>query len=42
MDTKGLKLFVLFFCSLFITVFMQQNEMAKKPIYLNTAYTFKE
>lgn len=42
MNLKLTKLTVLILCSLFLMAFMPKSEMAKKPIYLNTAYSFKE
>jgi beta-glucosidase-like glycosyl hydrolase len=42
MKLKLSKFLVLFLGSLFVVAFMPQREMAKKPIYLNTAYSFKE
>jgi beta-glucosidase-like glycosyl hydrolase len=42
MKNKLSKLSFLVLCSFVIMAFMPQSEMAKKPIYLNTAYSFKE
>jgi beta-glucosidase-like glycosyl hydrolase len=42
MKNKLSKLSFLVLCSFAIMAFMPQSEMAKKPIYLNTAYSFKE
>ncbi|MBN2172854.1 MAG: glycoside hydrolase family 3 C-terminal domain-containing protein [Bacteroidales bacterium] len=42
MKFKLSKTLVLFLCSLFILAYMPQSEMAKKPIYLNTSYSFRE
>lgn len=42
MKIKSAGITVVILCSLFLMAFMPQSEMAKKPIYLNTAYSFKE
>jgi beta-glucosidase-like glycosyl hydrolase len=36
------KILILILSSFFILAFIPQSEMAKKPIYLNTSYSFKE
>ncbi|HNW51825.1 MAG TPA: glycoside hydrolase family 3 C-terminal domain-containing protein [Prolixibacteraceae bacterium] len=42
MNNKPVKLVVLLLCSFLVTAFMPGSKMAKKPIYLNTSYSFKE
>ena len=42
MKDKLIKISFLALCGFMIMAFMPQSEMAKKPIYLNTAYSFKE
>ena len=42
MTFKPSKLLILLLCSFAITAFMPGSEGANKPIYLNTAYSFKE
>lgn len=42
MNFKLPKFFILLLCAIGIMAFMPRSEMAKKPIYLNTAYSFKE
>jgi len=42
MHFKRLKIVGIVLCSVFIFAFVPQSEMAKKPIYLNTSYSFKE
>ncbi|NCB07365.1 MAG: carbohydrate-binding protein, partial [Bacteroidia bacterium] len=42
MHFKRFKILVIILSSVFIFAFVPQSEMAKKPIYLNTAYSFKE
>ncbi|MFA5328078.1 MAG: glycoside hydrolase family 3 C-terminal domain-containing protein [Prolixibacteraceae bacterium] len=42
MKDKLTKLSFLVLCTFTMMAFMPQSEMAKKPIYLNTAYSFKE
>jgi beta-glucosidase-like glycosyl hydrolase len=42
MNYKISKILMLVFCSFAIMAFMPGSEGAKKPIYLNTAYSFKE
>ena len=42
MKTKIVKIILLIFCSIAIMAFYGDGKNAKKPIYLNTAYSFKE
>ena len=42
MRTKITRIFFLFFTCFTIIAFIPASENAKKPIYLNTAYSFKE
>lgn len=42
MNFKRSTSFILILFSLFALAFIPQSQMAKKPIYLNTAYSFKE
>ena len=42
MQRNTSKIIVLLLSSVLILAFIPQSEMAKKPIYLNTSYSFKE
>ncbi|MEJ2594444.1 MAG: glycoside hydrolase family 3 C-terminal domain-containing protein [bacterium] len=42
MNIRPTKLIVLFFGFIFLVAFLPGGEIAKKPIYLNTSYSFKE
>jgi len=42
MNSKLAKISVLLFCAVLIMAFLPKKEIAKKPIYLNTSYSFKE
>jgi beta-glucosidase-like glycosyl hydrolase len=42
MKIRLIKLFVLLFGFLILMAFLPEGDMAKKPIYLNTSYSFKE
>lgn len=42
MKIKNLKAWVLIFACFIVTSFMPGNDSTKKPIYLNTAYSFEE
>jgi len=42
MKTKTFKIIALIFCSIFIMSFFRDDVNRRKPIYLDTAYSFKE